>query len=226
MNAALALVVDRSGSMYNIANDVKGSVRQFISEQKSMEGKASLRVAQFDHTYEVIHDVNDIHEVDEDAFARAYKPRGTTALLDAIGRTILEMKEKIDQAPEAEKPKRVCIAIITDGKENASKEYRHERIQEMVKEHEALGWDFLFMGASLDAIKVATLMGFDESKAASWDTSNMSCCMSSLGAKFSQARQNEDIKFTQEERDAFVNKNEAAPPTASPAQPESPATAA
>lgn len=215
MDAALALIVDRSGSMYSIANDVKGSVRQFISDQKKLEGKASLRVAQFDHTYEVIHDVNDMSEIDEEAFTKAYTPRGTTALLDAIGRTILEMKEKLDQISEQEKPKRVVIAIITDGQENASKEYKLDRIKEMIKENEALGWDFLFMGASLDAIEVAKLMGFSESKATAYDTTNISCCMDTLSSKFSQARQNEDIQFTQEERDSFINKNANQPSPAS-----------
>lgn len=217
MDAALALVVDRSGSMYSIAEDVRGSVKQFISDQKKMEGKASLRVAQFDHTYEVIHDVQDINEVDENAFAKAYTPRGMTALLDAIGRTVVDMKEKIAAAPAEEQPKRVVIAIITDGFENSSKEYKLDQIKKMVKENEALGWDFLFMGASFDAINIGETMGFAKEKSSAYDTSNVSCCMNSLSAKFSQARQNEEVKFTQEERDAFVQ---------TPAQTATPASAA
>jgi Mg-chelatase subunit ChlD len=213
LDAALALVVDRSGSMYSIANDVRGSVKQFIGDQKKMEGKASLRVAQFDHTYEVIHDVNDIAEVDENAFADAYKPRGSTALLDAIGRTIFDMKEKLAKIPQEEKPKRVVIAVITDGLENSSREYRLEQIKNMVKENEALGWDFLFMGASLDAIDVAKSMGFAENKATAYDTSNISSCMGNLSAKFSQARVNEEIKFTQEEREAFMQTPQTPPQT-------------
>lgn len=208
-NAALALVVDRSGSMYSIANDVKGSVKQFIGEQKKIEGKASLRVAQFDHTYEVIHDVNDINEVDEEAFAKAYSPRGTTALLDAIGRTIFEMHEKLDKMSEEERPKRVVIAVITDGLENASREFKLEQIKEMIQENEKLGWNFVFMAATLKAMEEAESMGFSKDKSTAFDTSNISSCVSNLSAKFSQARQGEDIKYTQEERDAFMNTQQA-----------------
>jgi Mg-chelatase subunit ChlD len=211
LDAALALVVDRSGSMYSIANDVRGSVKQFIGDQKKMEGKASLKVAQFDHTYQVIYDVNDINEVDEETFAKAYSPRGSTALLDAIGRTVFEMKEKLDKMAIEERPKRVVIAVITDGEENASREYQLDQIKKMIQENEALGWDFLFLGASLNAISVAQSMGFSGDKSSVYETGNISTCMGNLSAKFSQARKDEDIKFTQEERDAFVNTQQTPP---------------
>ena len=98
--AALALVVDRSGSMHPIAADVKGSVKQFIGDQKKHEGRAALTVAQFDHKYEVVHNFKDLKEVDEDFFARQYSPRGSTALLDAIGRATLDMQKKLNSLSE------------------------------------------------------------------------------------------------------------------------------
>lgn len=212
LDAALAFIVDRSGSMYSIAEKTTAGVLKFIGDQKKIEGKlASLKVVQFDHAYDVIYDVNDINEVDEEAFVKAYSPRGSTALLDAIGRTIFEMKEKLDKMAIEERPKRVVIAVITDGEENASREYKLDQIKKMIQENEALGWDFLFLGASLNAVKVAQNMGFSGEKSSAYATGNIGTCMGNLSAKFSQARNDEEIKFTQEERDAFVNPQQPAP---------------
>lgn len=163
---ALALIVDRSGSMHSIASDVRGSVKQFIGDQKKQEGKASLTVSQFDDRFEVVHDFEDINNVDEARFSRDYSPRGATALLDAIGKTTLLMQEKIDSLKEEDRPQRVVVAVITDGLENASREFKLEQIKEMIKEKEANGWDFMFMGATLDTVQVAENMGFTKDKSA------------------------------------------------------------
>lgn len=201
---ALALVVDRSGSMYNIADDVRGSVKQFIGEQKKINGKATLTVAQFDHSYEVIHDFKDIKEVDEEKFANEYDPRGATALLDAIGRTTLALTQRLDSMPEADKPKRVVVAVITDGEENASTQFTIEQIREMIKGKEASGWDFMFLGATLDTIQVAKNMGFTESKAAVYATSKMDQCMEMLSAQMTKARLGKEVDIKQEERKTLV----------------------
>jgi Mg-chelatase subunit ChlD len=206
---ALALVVDRSGSMTDIASDVKGSVKQFIEEQKKASGKAFLTVAQFDHEYEIIHNFKDIHEVDGDKFAKDYSPRGNTALLDAIGRTTLLMEQKLNSLPEAAKPKRVVVAVITDGLENSSTDFNIAKIKDMIKQHEALGWDFIFMGATLDTINVAKNMGFSADKSAVYDTSNFKSSMRFVSEKISQARLGKEVKIQEAERDNLINKNQA-----------------
>jgi len=198
---ALALIVDRSGSMHNIAQDVRGSVRQFIGDQKKQEGKASLTVTQFDHQYEVIYDFHDIKGVDEEKFAKEYSPRGSTALLDAIGRTTLALSQKIDSMQDVEKPKRVVVAIITDGEENASKEFTLDKIKGLIKQKEALGWDFLFMGATLDTIDVAQRMGFSADKSAAFETSNFRGCMSSINEQVKKVRLGKQVNLSPEERD-------------------------
>lgn len=198
--AALALVVDRSGSMESIASDVRGSVKQFIGDQKKESGRASLTVAQFDDKYELVYDFKDIKEVDEEKFAGAYSPRGSTALLDAIGRTTLAMQSRLDAMPEAERPKRVVMAVITDGYENASREFTIDKIKELIKEKEALGWDFMFMGATLDTIDVAKSMGFAFGKTAVYGTENFSNCMSSISSQITKARLDEEIKITEAQR--------------------------
>ncbi len=198
--AALALIVDRSGSMHSIASDVRGSVKQFIGDQQKHNGRASLTVAQFDHQYEVVYDFKDIKDVDAEKFANAYSPRGSTALLDAIGRTTIALQKKLDGMPLADRPKRVVVAIITDGYENASTEFKLEQIKEMIKKNEALGWDFMFMGASLDTIEIAKNMGFSADKSAAYNTSNAGSCFDFLSQKATQARQGQKVDITPEER--------------------------
>jgi Mg-chelatase subunit ChlD len=197
-----ALVVDRSGSMWNIAEDVKGSVKQFINDQKKLDGKVHLRVDQFDHSYEVIHDLKDIQEINVDEFAKAYTPRGSTALLDAIGRATLSMQKSIEAMTE--KPNRVVVAIITDGEENSSTEFNLEKIKGMVKEKEAEGWDFLFLASDLKTIKIAKDMGFLKEKTAVFEASNVTSSINILNSKFTQARNNEDVNFKNEERDEMT----------------------
>lgn len=204
-----ALVVDRSGSMWNIADDVRGSVEQFINDQKKQDGsKVRMTVAQFDHTYEIINDLEDIESIDAANFAKNYSPRGSTALLDAIGRATIDMQKKIETM--SEKPNRVVVAIITDGEENSSTEFNLEKIKGIIQEKTAAGWDFIFLGASLDAIKVAANMGISGNQASSYDTSNFKSCMEALNTKFYNARADKDVSFTDAERDEMAK-------TASPA---------
>lgn len=197
---AMALVVDRSGSMHSMAADVKGSVKQLIGDQKKNEGKATLTVSQFDHTYEVIHNHKNIQEVDEDQFNKAYTPRGSTALLDAIGRATLDMQQEIDKMAVEDRPQRVIVAVITDGYENASTEFNIDQIKEMIKSKEAQGWDFMFMGASLDTIDIAKSMGFSANKSAFYDATNIKGCMGAINEKVTQARLNKEVNITEEER--------------------------
>jgi len=201
--AALALLVDRSGSMHGIANDVVGSVKQFIDDQKKT-GKASLTVAQFDHQYEVIYDFKDINEVDADKFAKAYSPRGSTALLDAIGRTALEMQKKLDSMAEADRPKRVIVAVITDGLENASTEFNISQIKDLIQKKEAAGWDFMFMGATLNTIKIAEGFGFSSNKTAVYSTKTFDTCMKTVGEQINLARLGKEMQFTQTQRDDLM----------------------
>lgn len=215
--AALALIVDRSGSMQSVATDVRGSVQQFIGDQKKEAGKATLTVAQFDHQYEVVYNFKDIQEVDEKKFAQEYTPRGSTALLDAIGRTTLAMQKQLDSLSKEEQPKRVVVAIITDGFENASREFNMEQIKQMIKDKEAAGWDFMFMGATLDTVQVAKSMGFSADKSAYYEAGNFSSCMNSVNEKIKQARLNQEVKFSEQERQDLQKKTETASNSAAPA---------
>ena len=148
----IACIVDRSGSMDSIRSDAIGGFNAFLEGQKRVPGEARLTLVLFDHEYLVLHDATDIRSappLDEST----YVPRGTTALLDAIGRTIDAVGERLSTTPPAQRPGKVITAILTDGLENASKRYSHARIAEMI-EHQRTkyGWEFLFLAANQDAV--------------------------------------------------------------------------
>lgn len=151
----IAYVLDRSGSMQNLASDAIGGFNAFINSQKQVEGHANFTLVLFDHEYLVIHKSIDIQQV-PDLDARTYVPRGQTALLDAVGRTIDDLGTNLAAKPEVERPAKVIVAIFTDGLENASKDYTHERLAQMIKhQQEKYSWEFLFLAANQDAVASA-----------------------------------------------------------------------
>lgn len=199
---AIALIVDRSGSMYSVADDTKGSVENLIQEQKQESGNASLTLVQFDHEYEIVYDFAPLQEVDEKEFTSQYQPRGQTALVDAIARTILSMSDRIETMEE--KPTRVVVAIVTDGLENASHEFTAEKVKALVKEKQELGWDFIFLGADLDAVQTAGRYGFSPDASATYDAGNITEAMKAINTKISDVRQGGKAEFTSEEREQLV----------------------
>lgn len=201
---AIALVVDRSGSMYSVAEDTKGSVKNLIQTQKQEAGQASLTLVQFDHEYQVYHDFVDLQTVDATAFADQYQPRGNTALVDAIGRTIISMSQKIDSMEPCEKPTRVVVAIVTDGLENSSHEFTTERVKKLVEEKQALGWDFIFLGADLNAIQTAHGYGISPNTSACYNSSNVSEAMNVINSKISSVRQGDHAEISDEERNQLT----------------------
>jgi len=156
----ISIVLDRSGSMESTRSDTIGGFNTFLKAQKEAEGDAILTLAQFDHQYEIVHNgvkIKDVPELD----MRTYVPRGMTALLDAIGRTINETGLRLDSLAEKDKPGKIIFVIITDGYENASSEFTREKINEMIKHQtDKYNWDFVFLGANQDAIAVGKSYGF------------------------------------------------------------------
>ena len=154
----IIVVLDRSGSMGSIRKDMQGGFNEFINEQKEVEGEATLTLAQFDNDYEVVHSNIDVADVPNLVLV----PRGYTALLDAIGRTLTTERERINAIDENDQPEKVVCVTITDGYENASHEYNRTRIAEMIKNLEELetpDWSFVFLGANMDAIAEGGSMG-------------------------------------------------------------------
>ena len=160
----IVVVLDSSGSMASRVDDSIGGFNAFVDRQKQGEGHARLTLVQFDHEYAVVYERKDIQEVSP-LDRGSYVPRGNTALLDAIGRTIIALRGAIAVDRPSEHPRNVVFVIITDGMENASSEFTRSQILEMIRVHQEAGWEFLFFGANQDAIGEAASMGIEDSSA-------------------------------------------------------------
>lgn len=164
----LVFILDRSGSMGGLENDTIGGFNAMLEKQKKAEGEAVVTTVLFDDRYELLHDRIDLRAV-APITAGEYFVRGCTALLDAMGKTI----EKIAAAQQRTAPdyraKNVLFVVTTDGMENASREYSFARIKELVeRQKREFGWEFLFLGANIDAIDTAGRMGISADRAANY----------------------------------------------------------
>jgi len=152
-------IIDRSGSMGSIVNDAIGGFNTFLEEQKELPGKATLTFVQFDTEYEVVHESKPIQDVPI-LNSKTYKPRGGTALLDAIGKTINDTERRLSNMLEESRPDKVIIAILTDGEENSSKKYSLSEIKEKISlQKEKHKWEFIYLGANQDAFAEAAKLG-------------------------------------------------------------------
>ncbi len=158
----IAYILDRSGSMQPLAEQAVAAFNSFLEDQKSDEGMARLTLVLFDNAYDIPIDGVPLEEVLPLTTAN-YEPRGSTALLDAIGRTIEDLGKRLEAIPEAERPGSVIFAIFTDGLENASLRFNWTEVSERIKhQREVYKWEFLFLGANQDAIATAAGLNIDE----------------------------------------------------------------
>lgn len=155
----LVFILDRSGSMYGLEAETIGGYNSMIEKQKLEPGEAKVTTVLFDHAYEVLYDAVDLQKI-EPMTAVQYFPRGSTALMDAIGRTINNVGTRLSATPEAERPSQVIVVITTDGYENASSEFTKAKVKEMI-EHQTnkYSWKFMFLGANIDAAAEAQSIG-------------------------------------------------------------------
>lgn len=184
----IIFVIDKSGSMSNLAGDTIGGFNGFIESQKAIEGKATLTTVLFDTTYKTLHNGVDLHEV-KAMTTSDYLPYGGTAMLDAIGDTINQVQDRHDELG-AEKPENVLFVITTDGEENSSRKYTKSQIEKMIKHQtNGHGWKFMFLGANMDAVKEAASIGITKDYATNYTYTaqgtnavfdTMSCVTSSL----------------------------------------------
>lgn len=214
----IAFVLDRSGSMHSMLEAAISGFNDFLRDQKSEPAPARFSLVLFDDQYELPFDRVDIQEVSQ-LDTHTFVPRGCTALLDAIGRTIVSLRERIDAAPQAEKPGKVILAILTDGLENASKEYDIHRINDLISEVRKLDWDIFFLGANQDAIATAVSLGIDRQNSATYaasaagmaaSTGSLSQKMRFKRRKFAGTASAEDIALDEMDLSATYEKNEQA----------------
>jgi len=156
---AILMILDRSGSMTPLADDTVGGFNGFITQQKAEPGDAVVTLVLFNHDYEPVYNVRPIRQV-EPLTAKQYHPGGNTALLDAIGRGVHDLGKKLADMDEADRPGKVIVVIMTDGQENASKEYKRDQVRKIIEEQtDKYGWSFSFLGANVDAFAEAGAIG-------------------------------------------------------------------
>ena len=164
----IVFILDRSGSMAGLEDDTIGGFNSMIRKQKMEAGEAYISTILFDNVSEVIHDRVDIQKI-QPMTRKDYYVRGCTALLDAVGKAIHHIGNVHKYAREEDRPEKTLFVITTDGMENASREYTYERVRKMIEhEKEKYGWEFLFLGANIDAAKQAARFGIREDRAANY----------------------------------------------------------
>jgi hypothetical protein len=162
----IIVILDRSGSMSSIAADMRGGFDEFISQQRALPGECCVTLVQFDDKIETVYTAKPVSDVPPLALV----PRGSTALYDAIGRTLVESGERFAAMHEGARPSKVILVIITDGHENASREYQAAKVSRMIKHQvEAYQWETIYLGANQDAVAVAEQIGIQAKQAVTYD---------------------------------------------------------
>ncbi|MDV4149904.1 hypothetical protein R0131_03560 [Clostridium sp. AL.422] len=165
----LVFILDRSGSMAGLEKDTIGGFNSMLKKQKEEEGEAIITTVLFDNHYEILHDRINIKGISPIS-DKEYFVRGTTALLDAVGRTIRKIENAHKHTLESERPSKVLFVITTDGMENSSTRYNYEKIKMMIEDKKKeFGWEFIFLGANIDAVNAAESIGISEDMAANYN---------------------------------------------------------
>jgi len=161
----LVFILDRSGSMAGLESDTIGGFNSLLHKQKTEPGEATVTTVLFDTEYDLLHDRIDIKGI-ESITSKDYYVRGSTALLDAIGKTVNKIDNVQKHTGANAKADKVLIVIITDGLENSSKEYSAKQVRELVEQQKnEFKWEFLFLGANIDAIATAGKFGIGADRA-------------------------------------------------------------
>jgi uncharacterized protein YegL len=169
----VVFILDRSGSMSGLEDDTIGGFNSMIEKQKKEEGEAYISTILFDDRTEVLYDRVPVCKV-EPMNDKQYYVRGCTALLDAIGGAVRHIANVHKYAREEDRPEKTLFIITTDGMENASRYYDYERVKKMVeKEKDVHGWEFLFLGANIDAISVAGRFGISADRAINYESDSI-----------------------------------------------------
>ncbi|MGG4490926.1 vWA domain-containing protein [Metabacillus idriensis] len=168
----IIFLLDRSGSMGGLEKDVIGGFNSFVENQCKLQGDTVLTTVLFDDEYVVLWsgaDAKSIQLTEEE-----YYVRGLTALLDAIGKTIIDVGRRLSNTSDEQRPGKVIFVITTDGQENASKEFSYEKVSELIKhQQEKYSWEFIFMGANIDVAEEAENIGIKSSDAYSFEATEI-----------------------------------------------------
>lgn len=189
-------IVDESGSMGNIKSDTIGAYNLFINEQKRVEGEAMVNLVKFNTKIEKVYEssIQNAQILDE----TTYHPKDWTRLYDAIGHTIKDIKDRIKSLKDDDKPEKVLVVIITDGKENRSRDFNREQIFEKIKKREAKGWNFLYLGANQNAFEEGNKIGINKFNTVTWsaDSAGVNTAFASVNTYAKKYRTTSAIDFS------------------------------
>ena len=191
----LAFVLDRSGSMSGLESDTIGGFNSLLDKQKKEDGECIITTALFDDRFELLHDRINLRGV-APITEKEYFVRGNTALLDAIGRTIDKIVNTQKNTAKEERAENVMVVITTDGMENASREYSCEKVRQMIEhQKEKYSWEFIFLGANIDAVETASRFGISPDRTANYhaDTVGTALNFTAIGGAVSNLRANRKI---------------------------------
>ena len=165
----IVFILDRSGSMGGLESDTIGGYNSMLAKQKEEKGEAIISTVLFDDRTEILHDRKALEKV-APITAKEYYVRGCTALLDAVGGSIHHVSKVQKELPEEERPEKTLFIITTDGMENASKGYTYDKVKKMVeKKKKKNNWEFIFLGANIDAVAVAGRFGVEKNRAVRYE---------------------------------------------------------
>ena len=166
----LVCIVDRSGSMEAIRDDAIGGFNRFLEDQQQAPGEARFTLVLFNNEYELVQDRAPIDQV-RPLTGGSYVPSGTTALMDAVGRTITDVGVRLSKAPDEDLPAHVIFGILTDGMENASSDYTLARVSSMIAhQQETYKWDFVYLAANQDAFQTGRSMSIQKKDVRSFES--------------------------------------------------------
>lgn len=163
----LVFILDRSGSMHGLENDTIGGFNGFLKQQKQNKDACFVTTVLFDHEIMTLHDRIPLKKM-KPMTPKDYTVRGTTALIDAIGSTINHISRVHRYIRKEDVPSTTTFVIITDGLENASRKFSSDEVKQMIAQKKEEGWDFLFLGANIDAVETASHFGIDEDRVANY----------------------------------------------------------
>jgi hypothetical protein len=198
MNSNLTEIIfllDRSGSMGGLEGDTIGGFNAFIENQRKLEGKTVVTGVLFDDQYEVVW--NGVEAEKVKLTTEEYYVRGCTALLDAVGKTILDVGYRLSKTNEEDRPGKVIFVITTDGFENASREFTYGKVKELIQhQQEKYNWEFIFLGANIDAKKEADSLGIDIENAYNFKATEtgVECMYKMVSEEVTERRQTKLIK--------------------------------
>ncbi len=198
----ITIILDRSGSMGSVRDATITGFNEFLKGQQAVTGEAKMSLIQFDDAYEINFMAKEIGEV-KPLTHETYQPRGGTALLDAIGRTIIETGKTLSEMKEEDRPTKVIVVIQTDGQDNQSREFNKIKISEMIKlQRDTYKWDFIFLGAGQDAIMSASTMGIGAAHAMSYNSTQKGsqAVYATMDSLVTRGRKGFSTEITKEER--------------------------